>query len=75
MNLRQYLDTLPPGGQKQFADHLGVSKSYLSQMAAGTAPISPKRAVEIEQASHGVCARQAMFATDWADIWPELRAA
>lgn len=52
----------------------GVSPSYLSQMASGKSPISPKRAAEIEAATEKAVTRQELFPDDWETIWPELGA-
>lgn len=71
MTLKAYLQSMPRGGSAKFAAAMGVSPSYLSQMAAGTVPISPARCVEIEQKSYGSVRRQDMR-DDWAEIWPEL---
>ncbi|SUC18945.1 Uncharacterized protein conserved in bacteria, prophage-related [Proteus mirabilis] len=42
MELKKYIDSLEWGGAKELADQLGVSKSFLSQMASGVSAISPK---------------------------------
>ena len=72
MTLREYLTSLPRGGQKLFAARLKVSKSYLSQLASGQATISPSRAVQIEEASFGVVSRRDTHPSNWMLIWPEL---
>ncbi|NML62251.1 helix-turn-helix domain-containing protein [Massilia sp. RP-1-19] len=73
MTLREYLDSLERGATARFAEQLGVSPSYLSQMAAGTAPISPKRCVRIEILSGGhVTRKNDLHPFDWQEIWPEL---
>ncbi len=75
MNLREFLDSLGRGEVTQFAAELGVSPSYLSQMASGTASISPKRCVLIEALSKGkVTRRFDLHPNDWFEIWPELGA-
>ncbi|WP_017773815.1 transcriptional regulator [Paraburkholderia kururiensis] len=60
------------GAASELARRLGVSKSYVSQMANGKTPISPRRAVEIEEHFPEVT-RKEMFPNDWARVWPELR--
>lgn len=60
------------GGAKELADQLGVSKSFLSQMASGVSAISPKRCVEIEIATKGAVTRRDLRPDDWYKIWPEL---
>ncbi len=72
MNLKTYLSSLEPGGHSRIAGILGVSKSFLSQMAAGSANISPARCVAIERATNGVVTRRELRPDDWAAIWPEL---
>lgn len=73
MTLRDYLNSLERGGVVKFAALLHVSPSFLSQMAAGTAPISPKRCVLIELLTDGAVSRKDdLHPTDWAEIWPEL---
>lgn len=72
MQLKEYLSNLERGGASKFAMELGVSLSYLLQMASGASPISPVRAVEIEKLSNGEVTRKDMFSDDWQKIWPEL---
>lgn len=72
MNLREYLATLERGGASQLADKLGISISYLSQMASGASSISPARCVAIEQATDGDVSRRDLRPDDWNRIWPEL---
>jgi DNA-binding transcriptional regulator YdaS (Cro superfamily) len=56
----------------RLAEHLGTSVSYVSQMAAGSAPISPARAVQIEQFLEKRVTRKDLRPHDWHQIWPEL---
>lgn len=72
MNLKTYLSTLERGGSTQLAEKLGVSISFMSQMASGVAAISPARCVFIEQATGGAVTRQELRPDDWNLIWPEL---
>ena len=74
MNLKTYLSTLERGGASRLADALGVSISFLSQMASGSAAISPARCVAIEQATIGSVSRKDLRPDDWHLIWPELLA-
>jgi len=73
MNLRTYLSNGERGVAARVARHLRVSPSYLSQMAAGTSPISPRRCVSIEQVTRGLVRRQDLRPHDWPYIWPELQ--
>lgn len=72
MDLKTYITDSERGTAAKLASALNVSPSYLSQMAAGSAPISPARAVAIEKESGGQVTRKEMFPTDWHLIWPEL---
>jgi DNA-binding transcriptional regulator YdaS (Cro superfamily) len=72
MNLKDYIEQLERGGVKTLADAIGVSSSYLSQMASGRCHISPARCVVIEQATSGKVSRKELRPTDWMNIWPEL---
>lgn len=73
MKLRDYLNA-ERGSSARLAAQLEVSPSYLSQMAAGDAPISPARCVLIEQYTDGAVTRRDLR-DDWMDIWPEIRPA
>ncbi|MEQ4896299.1 YdaS family helix-turn-helix protein [Proteus terrae] len=75
MELKKYIDSLEWGGAKELADQLGISKSFLSQMASGVSAISPKRCVEIEIATNGAVTRRDLRPDDWYKIWPELETA
>jgi DNA-binding transcriptional regulator YdaS (Cro superfamily) len=72
MNLKNYIDQ-ERGRATSLAQEIGVSLSYLSQMASGKAPISPEKAVLIEQKTNGLVTRKKMFVNDWQKIWPELK--
>lgn len=74
MDLRTYISTSELGTSKTLAESLGVSKSFMSQMISGKAPISIERCVEIEEATSGVVTRKDLRPNDWQKIWPELRA-
>lgn len=53
MKLKTYLSTLERGGVSSLAKELGISPSYLSQLASGAAPISHSRCIDIEKATNG----------------------
>lgn len=72
MDLKTYLSTLERGGPSRLADALNISSSFLSQIAAGTSPISPARCVEIERSTAGQVTRKDLRPDDWHLIWPEL---
>jgi DNA-binding transcriptional regulator YdaS (Cro superfamily) len=71
MKLRDYLNA-ERGASARLAAQLEVSPSFLSQMAAGDAAISPARCVLIEKYTEGVVTRKDLR-HDWMDIWPEIR--
>lgn len=72
MELRAYLSNLERGGASRLAESLGISISFLSQMASGTAAISPARCVLIEKETNGAVSRRDLRPDDWMLIWPEL---
>jgi len=71
MDLKTYIAT-ERGRAVALAGRLGVSPSYLSQMANGKSPISPERCVDIWRETGGVVTREALRPDDWQRIWPEL---
>jgi DNA-binding transcriptional regulator YdaS (Cro superfamily) len=72
MILKSFLSGSKRGEAAELAKALGVSPSYLSQLASGNANISPIRAVEIEIATSGAVTRPELRPDDWHLIWPEL---
>lgn len=69
MNLKNYIATSERGTAKRLAEALGVSKSMLSQLAAGTAPMSPERAIEIEKHTKGQVRCEVLCPeVDWAYV-------
>lgn len=72
MDLRTYLDGLPPGGVTVLAGKLGISRVYLSQLAAkqNDRQPSPKLCLAIEQKTDGRVTRQSLR-DDWKEIWPD----
>lgn len=71
MNLKQYIQE-ERGNATALAEKLGVSISYLSQMAAGKAPVSPARAGDIFKFTNGKVTRQELCPDDFWRIWPDL---
>lgn len=69
--LSEYIKAERGNGTK-IAAALGVSLSYLSQMAVPDASISPLRCVLIERATGGQVMRWDSRPNDWHLIWPEL---
>lgn len=75
MDLKTYTNQLRYGATAEFAHKLGVSRVYLSQLAArqdGRLP-SPSLCVRIEEESQRIVTRQELRPADWHEIWPELR--
>ena len=72
MKLKDYLDSLERGGAARLAEAMGISSSYLSQLASGAAAISATRSVEIEKLTDGTVSRKDTHPEDWHEIWPEL---
>lgn len=62
------------GGKGELARRIGVSPSFVSQLASKGRPIPAERCVAIEGATNGVVMRWDLRPTDWHRLWPELRA-
>lgn len=59
------------GSQKALADRLGVSpQAVWAWINRGSVP--SEYGAGIEDATHGVVSRKAMWPDDWHKIWPEL---
>ena len=71
MNLKQYIQE-ERGNATSLAQKLGVSLSYLSQMASGAAPTSSARAGDIFTFTDGKVTRQELRPDDFWRIWPDL---
>lgn len=71
MDLKTYIES-GRGLAAKLALDIGVSPSYLSQMASGSSAISPERCVDIERATGGTVTRKDLRHDDWQKIWPEL---
>ena len=74
MDLKTYISA-ERGRAKSLAAFLGISPSFLSQIAAGTAPASPSRCLAIEKGTDGQVTRKDLRKNDWRDIWPDAAAA
>ncbi|MBC8730016.1 transcriptional regulator [Paraburkholderia sp. UCT2] len=75
MNLKEYIAGSKRGTAKRLAESLGISQSYLSQMAAGQSPISQERCFVIEQVTSGMVMRWDLKPSNWHKLWPELAGA
>lgn len=71
MQLKEYFATEGRGKQKDLAEFLKVSVSYMSQMVSGSTSISEERCVLIEKFTDGKVSRKDLR-DNWSAIWPEL---
>lgn len=74
MKLSDYLESSKLT-QQQFADSLGVTQGMVQHWLAGRTPVSPSKAVRIEQITNGSVTRRDLRPNDWNLIWPEIVAA
>jgi DNA-binding transcriptional regulator YdaS (Cro superfamily) len=71
MDLKTYIQA-DRGRASRLAKKLGITRSFLSQLASGRAPISPVRCVDIERETEREVTRPELRPDDWVRIWPEL---
>lgn len=71
MELKTFIQTSPRGTAKRLADRIGISASYLSQIATKESLRTPEMCVQIEGFTLGMVPRQHLR-TNWREIWPEL---
>lgn len=71
MHLQIYVSSLDRGGFSMLASQIGVTSSFLSQMASGYTRIPASRALAIEQATNGLVTRREMLPDDWHRYWLE----
>lgn len=69
MKLKQYTDSLTRGELSKLAIDLGISASFLSQMASGAAKVPVYRALAIEKATNGAVTRKDLLPDDWQKYW------
>lgn len=69
MKLKQYTDQLTRGELSKLAISLGISASFLSQMASGAAKVPISRALAIEEATNGSVTRKDLLPDDWHKYW------
>jgi DNA-binding transcriptional regulator YdaS (Cro superfamily) len=58
MQLKKYLAKEGRGSASNLAENLGISLSYLSQLASGESSLSAKRCLAIEKATNGKVTRK-----------------
>lgn len=73
MELKTFIQTSKRGTAKRLADQLGISASYLSQIASSENLRTPEMCVQIERLTLGAVPRQHLR-TNWREVWPELSA-
>lgn len=71
MELKTFIHTSKRGTAKRLAEQMGMSASYLSQVAANENLRTPEMCVQIERITLGMVPRQHLR-TNWREIWPEL---
>ncbi|MGQ3662097.1 transcriptional regulator [Citrobacter braakii] len=69
MKLKQYTDSLNRGELSKLAIDLGISASFLSQMASGAAKVPISRALAIETATNGEVTRKELLPGSWQKYW------
>jgi DNA-binding transcriptional regulator YdaS (Cro superfamily) len=59
--------------QNEFAKMVGVTQGMVHQWLSKKTPISPQKAVQIEEVTKGEVTRKDLRPDDWHLIWPELK--
>lgn len=70
--LREYLNSLAPIRQREFAKKCGTTIGYLRKAISTSQLLHPATCVQIEQLSEGKVSRTSLRPKDWRCIWPEL---
>ena len=71
MELRPYLNSLPPDAQADFATRCGTTVGYLRKAISVGQRLGPSLCVAIERESDKSVTRQELR-DDWQNCWPEL---
>lgn len=74
MNLKEYFTKLNRGEATRLSKEIGVSISFLSQIASGSSKAPIKYCLRIEKATGGGVTRQDLRPFDAHEIWPDLPA-
>lgn len=74
MELRQYLNSLEPEAQADFATRCGTTVGYLRKAISTKQLLGHPLCVSIERESDKQVTRQELR-PDWFECWPELQAA
>lgn len=72
MELRTYLNGLPPDEQASFATHCGTSVGYMRKAISTGQRLGADLCVAIERESKKAVTRQELRPDDWQKFWPEL---
>lgn len=72
MELRTYLNGLPPDEQASFAARCGTTVGYLRKAISIGQRFGPATCVAIERESNKAVTRQELRQDDWRHCWPEL---
>jgi DNA-binding transcriptional regulator YdaS (Cro superfamily) len=72
MDLRTYLNGLPPLRQHDFASRCGTSLGYLRKALSTGQFLGADICVAIERESERAVTRQELRPDDWQRFWPEL---
>lgn len=70
MNLKDYLSR-ERGRNSRMAEHLNVSRGFVSMMSNNKKSVPPKIATAIESFTNGEVSRRDLI-SNWKEIWPEL---
>ncbi|EMW4538882.1 Cro/Cl family transcriptional regulator [Salmonella enterica] len=70
--LRMYLNALPLGKQREFANQCETSLEYLRKAISKKQKLGPALSVLLEIYSDGAVSRKDLHPDDWGKIWPEL---
>ncbi|MFP1897205.1 transcriptional regulator [Lonsdalea quercina] len=73
--LKNYLNSLSVGEQRDFAARCGTSIGYLRKALSKNHELGAALSVLIERESNGIVTRKHLHPNDWVNIWPEIKAA
>lgn len=71
MQLKEYVSSMGHGDLSRMALRIGITASFLSQMASGYTRIPVSRALSIEIATNGKVTRKEMLPDTWHKFWLE----
>ncbi|AXD71526.1 helix-turn-helix domain-containing protein [Salmonella enterica subsp. diarizonae serovar 16:z10:e,n,x,z15] len=71
MRLKDYISSMDRGELCSMALKMGITSSFLSQMASGYTRIPASRALSIEIITNGKVTRKEMLPDSWRKFWLE----